>query len=147
MNRQSFLTTATIIAMLLCFQAMAGDLASRGDALQAAFDAGDAEQVANIYGWDGRLMPPNGEPVVGRDAIQKFWADMIASGVRIQIEVEEMKEERHLGYRMGTFEITDGEGKIVDDGKYVEVWKKRDGHWWFELDIWNSNRPAAASLP
>ncbi len=147
MNRHSFLAPVIIIALLLCCQVMAGDLASRGDAWQEAFDTGDAERLANIYGRDGRLLPPNGEPVMGREAIQKFWANSIASGIHIQTRLEDMTEVGHLGYRRGSFDVTDGEGNNIDDGKYLEIWEKRDGHWWFEIDIWNSNRPAAASLP
>ncbi len=147
MNRHSILTPVVIIALLMCCEAMAGDLVSQGDAWQEAFDSGDAERLANIYGWDGRLLPPNGEPVMGREAIQKFWADTIASGIHIQTKLEEMTEEGHLGYRRGSFDVTDAEGNIVDDGKYVEIWKKRDGHWWFEIDIWNSNQPAAPPSP
>lgn len=147
MNRHSILTPVVVIALLMCCEAMAGDLASQGDAWQEAFDSGDAERLANIYGWDGRLLPPNGEPVMGREAIQKFWADTIASGIHIQTKLEEMTEEGHLGYRRGSFDVTDAEGNIVDDGKYVEIWKERDGHWWFEIDIWNSNRPAAPPSP
>jgi len=146
MNSRSFFVPA-IIVMLFCVEASAGDLASRGDAWQEAFDTGDAAQVANIYSRDGLLLPPNGEPVVGREAIRKFWADTIAGGIHIQTKLEELTEEGHLAYRRGSFDVTDGEGNIVDDGKYLEIWKKRDGHWWFEIDIWNSNRAAAAPAP
>ncbi|MGI9263561.1 MAG: YybH family protein [Gammaproteobacteria bacterium] len=142
MNRSLFLSTMVIL--FWCCQAAADDLASTGTAWQDAFDTGDAAQVANVYSQDGRLLPPHGEPVVGREAIQAFWAGLLESGAHIQTELEELGEEGPLGFRMGSFTVKDSDGNVIDDGQFVEIWRKRDGHWWFDIDIWNSNRPLPA---
>ena len=145
MNRNLFVSA--VVSLLWCYQAAAGDLASTGTAWQDAFDTGDAVQVANVYSQNGRLLPPHGEPVIGREAIQAFWAGLLESGAHIQTQLEELGEEGHLGFRMGSFTVKDSDGTVIDDGQFVEIWRKRDGHWWFDIDIWNSNRAAAAPSP
>ena len=143
MNSRRFFVPALVLT-LLCLEASAGDLVSTGTAWQDAFDTGDAAQVANVYSQNGRLLPPHGEPVVGREAIQAFWAGLLESGAHIQTQLEELGEEGHLGFRMGSFTVKDSDGTVIDDGQFIEIWKKRDGHWWFDIDIWNSNRPPPA---
>jgi hypothetical protein len=53
-----------------------------------------------------------------------------------------------LAWEWNTFAVTDNSGKTVDAGKYVTVYRKKDGKWLIIRDIWNSdNPPAPATAP
>ena len=46
-----------------------------------------------------------------------------------------------LAYESNTFSATDKAGKVVDSGKYLTVFAKRDGKWMIVRDTWNSDTP------
>ncbi len=53
-----------------------------------------------------------------------------------------------LVYSQGTFDNVDAEGQVLDEGKWVAIYKKQDGSWKLHRLIANSNLPlpeAAAS--
>ena len=108
---------------------------------QSALDAKDPAAIAAIYTEDGALLPPNGETVSGRAAIEAFWTETLASGIGgegTDIEVHALGD---VGYTVGTFTATDADGASIGEGKYVEIWRHVDGEWQMHRDIWNSNLP------
>jgi uncharacterized protein (TIGR02246 family) len=112
--------------------------------------AKNAEGFASFFVPDGVLLPPNGAPVSGREAIAKWAGEMTAApGFAVSWEPTKAEAARSgdLGYTMGTYELTvnDAKGKpVTDRGKYVSVWKKQaDGSWKVAADIFNSDLPAA----
>ncbi len=80
----------TLVFVLLaagCMQAPQTDLEglkAMQDVWQSAFDARDWAAVAAIYAEDGELMPPNSNTMIGRAAIEAFWADFQASGIGVE---------------------------------------------------------------
>ena len=52
-----------------------------------------------------------------------------------------------LGWEWGTYTATDKSGDTVDTGKYVTVFRRKDGKWLMIRDIWNSDAPPAAPAP
>ena len=84
------------LAVLLPASAMAGEVRAHIDAgtvkWVAAFNAGDGAAVAALYSEDAVLLPPGGERVDGRAAIQTFWQGAIDSGLKAEflhaVEVE-----------------------------------------------------------
>jgi len=114
---------------------------------QSALDAKDPAAIAAIYTEDGALLPPNGETVSGRAAIEAFWTETLASGIGgegTDIEVHALGD---VGYTVGTFTATDADGASIGEGKYVEIWRHVDGEWQMHRDIWNSNLPLPAPEP
>ena len=114
---------------------------------QSALDAKDPAAIAAIYTEDGALLPPNGETVSGRAAIEAFWTETLASGIGgegTDIEVHALGD---VGYTVGTFTATDADGATIGEGKYVEIWRHVDGKWQLHRDIWNSNLPLPAPEP
>lgn len=111
-----------------------------------AFNAGDAVTIAGLSSEDGALLPPNGKAVIGRDAIYSYWLQLLNdSTVRVELINVETVVEGDLGYKAGRFELVDrATGAPVDDGKYMQIWKRsRQGYWELHRDMWNSNRAAA----
>jgi ketosteroid isomerase-like protein len=51
-------------------------------AFSAAFNRGDVKAIAAMYTEDAIALPPDAELVRGRAAIEKLWADAMASGIK-----------------------------------------------------------------
>ncbi len=143
----------TLVFVLLaagCMQAPQTDLEglkAMRDVWQSAFDARDSAALAAIYAEDGALLPPNSESVIGRAAIEAFWGDFQASGIGAEINDTEVYAHGDDGYTVGAYTVTDADGAIIDEGKYVAIWRHVDGQWHMHRDIWNSNLPLAAQEP
>jgi uncharacterized protein (TIGR02246 family) len=134
----------TLMPLWVACAAPAGEdeaqLKKTSKAWEEAFNAGDDQALAAIYAPDGMLLPPNGEFVRGREAIAKFWAGLIAS-VKGELEIQEVSVQGGLAYVLGTFKLFGGDGEVVDQGKYIEIWKRGDGQWQLYRDIWNTSLP------
>jgi len=106
----------------------------------AAFERGDAAELAGFYSAGARVFPPNTEIVSGKEAIQRFWQGLIDTGVK-QIALTTLDAEAHgdLAYEVGLYTLKAADGKVVDSGKYVVVWKRENKQWKLQCDIWNTN--------
>lgn len=119
-------------------------LRDMGDALQIQFNIRDTAAIGAIYAANGSIMPPNAETVTGRDAIETFWGEFLATGNILSIKGTEVRANGNIGYRVGTFTIASPYNELLDKGKYVEVWHHTDGGWQLMYDIFNSDRLPAA---
>lgn len=111
----------------------------------------DAAAIARLYTVDGWLLPPYQDVVRGRKEIQTFWeVALILGGLRgmtlTTIEVEGMGD---TAYEVGTYVFKNDGGKILDEGKFIVIWKLVDGEWKVHRDISNSSLPppSAATPP
>jgi uncharacterized protein (TIGR02246 family) len=126
--------------------AQAGDakkgIEAGNKAFGAAIAAGNAAGVAALYTDDAVAMPPNGEAVTGRPAIEKAFQGMIASGVKeVVLTAKEVEAHGDTATEVGAYSVKDAAGKELDRGKYIVVWKRVQGQWKLHRDIWNSNVP------
>ena len=110
------------------------------DNLQVQFNIRDTAAIAAVYAPNGSIMPPNAETVTGREAIEAFWGEFLASGNILGIKGTEVRASGNIGYRIGTFTIASPHNELVDRGKYVEVWHHSDAGWHLMYDIFNSDR-------
>jgi ketosteroid isomerase-like protein len=117
------------------------------DQWQAAFDATDAAAIAALYAANGTVHPPNAKKAMGRRAIEAFWQEFLSSGLGAEISDSEVYASGDVGYKIGTYMITDAAGAPADIGKYVEVWRFIDGRWQMLHDIYNSDMPLPAPPP
>jgi ketosteroid isomerase-like protein len=111
----------------------------------AALAAGDMTRIGSLYSEDAIAFPPNVDMVKGREAIQSFWKTLSDVGAKADLEIVETESDGNLGVEIGKFVITAKDGKVMDQGKYVVVWKKENGSWKLYRDIWNSSVPSAAA--
>jgi uncharacterized protein (TIGR02246 family) len=119
------------------------------DWLRAAQD-GNAPGFASFYAEDASFMPPNGPAAHGGPAIRKAIEDLFAAGLILSIETSKLvaASSGDLAYSQGRYTATlnNAQGKPVEDtGKFVLVFRKRDGAWKIVADIFNSDLPAAPS--
>jgi len=126
--------------------ALAGDTRSDIDGtlenFVTALNAGDAAAVASFYTDDAALLPPGGERVDGREAIQAFWQGAIDGGMKANsLHAVEVFDGGDVAGEVGVFVLTvpadDGVSEI--HGKYIVIWERRDGVWQLHRDIWNTN--------
>ena len=113
-----------------------------------AFNGGDATGVAALYTDGGRILPPNGDIVQGRPAIQSFVDGFMRMGAKLRFDILDLHEAPDLCAVVGLYELElspEGAGPQSDNGKFVEVWRRQaDGSWLMAEDIFNSSLPAPA---
>lgn len=115
-----------------------------GDQHAQAVAAKDTARVADIYAEDVVYLLADGAPERGRDAVRAAWARGLGVPglvIRYTPEAIEVAQAADLAYEYGLVNVS-LKNKTTEEGNYVYVWKKRDGHWHVALYIWNT-RPAA----
>ena len=152
--RRLWLVAAVLAGVLGCARAAKVDVRSEADAIReldrrwlAAEVAQDGAAASAFFAPDGVEMPANGPAVVGRKAIQAWYAEWLNTpgmSVSFYPEVIEIAASGDLAYDRGAYRFaTDGpQGHTEDVGKYLTVWKKLDGEWKVVVDTANSNQPA-----
>jgi uncharacterized protein (TIGR02246 family) len=112
------------------------------DAWTAAFNKGDAATVAAMYTEDADVLPPGGEMVKGRAAIEAFWRQAAQQFGDAKLTIVDLlplgdKVAREIG--TVTLETKSQPPQQIV-GKYVVVWRKSGADWKLATDIWNSNK-------
>ena len=103
-----------------------------------------ARRVAALYTQDAQAFPPGGDAVTGRPAIQKFWQGVMDSGVKgAKLTTVEVTAAGDMAHEVGRYELSGADGKRLDHGKYVVVWKRDGGQWKLHRDIWNTSAAPA----
>lgn len=107
---------------------------------------GDAAGVAAMYTTNAEVFPPNAAVVRGRAEIEKTWQSLFASGIAgIALTTNEVESAGDLAVETGAYEIKGKDGKSLDRGKFIVVWKRTGGKWLLHRDIWNTSQPAPTS--
>ena len=120
-----------------------------------AFSRGDAASLATLYDQSALLMPPGGDFITNSEGIERFWRSIMAMGVRkatlwtmdLDIDVSTPSDSRDYGHarEVGTYLLEGDGGTVLDRGKYVVVWRYREGQWRIYWDIWNTSLPSGVS--
>ena len=146
----SKLTTLAVITLLVaCAEAPQPQtdldgLKAMRDVVQARLDTRDPATIATLYAENGSVLPPNGDIVKGRAAIEAFWVEFLSSGISVNVTDTNVHASGDVGYKVGTYTIASAYGELLDEGKYVEVWHYMDGKWQMMYDMFSSNRPLSA---
>jgi len=111
--------------------------------LMEAFNSGDAAGVAALYTAEGKLLPANSDFVTGPQAIQEFWQGAIDMGIKsVKLETIEVDGMGKMAYEVGKYQLFAEGDQMLDQGKYIVVWKEVEGVWKLHRDIWNTSMPA-----
>jgi uncharacterized protein (TIGR02246 family) len=106
-----------------------------------ASNRGDATTLASLYADDAMLLPPDHEPIQGRDAIRAFWRQGTDEGLEVTNLAVEVNG--NIGYLVGQYHLPASDEEPADSGKYVMCLKRqRDGSWKVTADIWNQSGDA-----
>jgi ketosteroid isomerase-like protein len=106
---------------------------------QEAYDSGNVDAIAAVYTEDCVLMPPNAELGSGKEYIRTTFQGMLDAGLAGEIATLEAAAAGGVGYHAGTYALYAPDGSVVDRGKFIEGWKKVDGEWKIDHDIYNSD--------
>jgi ketosteroid isomerase-like protein len=58
------------------------------------------------------------------------------------LETVEFEEMGDTAWEVGKFSLKAKDGRLLDHGQYIVIWKREHGAWKWHRDIWNSSRPA-----
>jgi uncharacterized protein (TIGR02246 family) len=142
-----------VVSVAAAMSVAAVAAAAQDAAVRAAVEAGnkkfsaaaagkDAAALGALYTTDAQALPPNGDVVKGRAAIQAMWKGVLDSGVTgVDLATTEVEAQGPLAFEVGTYVIKVKDGAVADRGKYVVVWKKVGGQWLLHRDIWNTSQP------
>lgn len=147
------LKTVLVFVIALASGALAAEMNSDEVAIRALNTAWlqhiadhNAAACANLYADDGAIMPTGQATAKGHEAIQGVWQAMFdMPGFSLTFEAEKItvSASADMALDVGTYVLKAGEGDaaMIDNGKYVIGWVKRNGEWKIATDIFNSNGP------
>jgi uncharacterized protein (TIGR02246 family) len=111
-----------------------------------AFAKGDAAGMGALYTENGQLLPANSDFITGRKAIQDFWKGAMDMGIKsAKLETIELDEHGNSAYEVGKYTLSGAGGQVLDQGKYIVIWKKQHGEWKLHRDIWTTSLAAPGS--
>jgi uncharacterized protein (TIGR02246 family) len=117
-------------------------VAAANENFMAAFKKGDAAGMAALYTVNGQVLPPNGDFVTGKAAIQAFWRAIMDMGIKeAKLEIVEVEGHGDTAIEVSKYTLQGDEGQVLDTGKYIVIWKQQDGDWKLHRDIFNSSMP------
>ena len=108
-------------------------------AFTQAHITGDSAVLIDHFTPDARVLGPNAEAVVGQAAIAELNAQYVNYGIKEFTETTTnfYGDENYL-IDEGTYFLRYGED-VVEEGKYLNVWKPVDGDWRVCANMWNTN--------
>jgi uncharacterized protein (TIGR02246 family) len=108
-------------------------------AWEKAYNAGDAAALAAIYAQDAKIMPPGVEAASGSKAIQAHFAKELGQGAKNTLTTGDVVGFGDYAVATGGWVANSAEGKHLDHGSYMTVYRKVDGAWKIHRDTWNSS--------
>ncbi len=103
--------------------------------------AGQAQNLSEFYTTDGKIFPRNQNIISGRTDIAQYWQPKNGNRIiahEVTPETLDLHEDwaSDYGYYQGISQNAEGK-EFPFRGKYVILWKKVDGQWLIDIDIWN----------
>ena len=98
----------------------------------------------DVYTANARILPPGAPMVSGREAIKKFWSDLIesANGKSAVLTSVDVMLAGDGVVEIGRATLTvepPGQAQAQMEVKYVVYWRQEAGRWKWHVDIWNPN--------
>jgi len=98
--------------------------------------------IVNLYTEDACLFAPYAAAIYGRAALAKDFKDTYAAG---KIRGVKFATQQVYGNgneyvtEEGTWQVYDIKDNVIDNGKYLKLWKKTTAGWKIFRDVFNSN--------
>lgn len=105
----------------------------------------DTALLNNSFTSDARVLPPNADAVIGRAAIAALNYEWVNFGIHEFTETSTFfyGNEEYL-IDEGTYYLRYGEDNTIDNGKYINIWKKENNDWKLYSNTWNTSIPRPA---
>jgi uncharacterized protein (TIGR02246 family) len=103
----------------------------------------DPAAAAACYTPDAQLLPPHSDFVSGTNAIAEYWRSVMGMGIAaVRLETAELETYGDAAVEVGRYTLNAADGTLADRGKYLVLWRQRDGAWLIHRDIWSTSQPA-----
>lgn len=110
------------------------------DDFETSFARGDAAGMASLYTGDGMLLPTGSDFITGTQAIQQYWQGAMDMGVKqAKLDIVEVEQQGDTATEVGKYTLRGEGGQVIDQGKYIVLWRQQNGQWKLHRDIWNSS--------
>ncbi|WP_231632205.1 hypothetical protein [Flavobacterium sp. KJJ] len=97
--------------------------------------------ILTRYTEDACLLPPNTAPVCGSAQIASFFKS--GPKVHVKFTIQNLYGDgKTFVTEESYYEMTDPEGKKLDDGKVIVIWKNTKDGWKMHRDMFSSNHSA-----
>ncbi|QDU83076.1 hypothetical protein Pla163_01720 [Planctomycetes bacterium Pla163] len=95
--------------------------------------AGDAEAIASCYETEGVILPGDGSPIVGTEALTAYYAQL-PDIRKVRLQMVELNGHGPLAYALGTVEfverVAEGEEPRSSFRRFVDLWRRQsNGRW------------------
>lgn len=100
----------------------------------------DFSSLGEVYTKGARILPPGAEMIEGLEHIQAFWQQAVeAMGVKtVELSTVSLDVTGDAAVEIGRAELATEHPSSPTTVKYVVIWKKEDGAWKWDVDIWNA---------
>ncbi len=110
------------------------------DIFEAAFAQGDSAALSSLYTDEALVMPTGTESAKGKAAVAAFWQGAMDMGIKsASLEIQELEQHGDTVIDVGLYTLKSADDAVLDQGKYVVVWKNEGGSWKIHRDIFNSS--------
>jgi uncharacterized protein (TIGR02246 family) len=113
------------------------------ESVTEAFNRQDAATMAGLWTEQARLLPPGGEMLVGRSAVQAYWQSAFDQGAYscelVSTEIRSLGEgvAYEIGRNVVKVRLTDGTSVDVQ-GKSMCIFRREGEVWRADVDIFNA---------
>lgn len=103
----------------------------------------DAEAFSQFWTEDAQDLLSNGPVVEGIETLVEYqaFAPENVGTFELSAEATEAEMSGDIAYGQGTFSFLDAEGQVLDEGKWIAIYKQQDTEWKLHRLISNSNLP------
>lgn len=115
-------------------------IADANEKFMSAFERADPETLAALHTADARILPPGTHTLYGKQDIESFWTGAMQAGIkRAELKTLKLEQQGDVVIETGQASLYDETGMVIDDTKYLVIWKQEDMQWKIHLEIWNSD--------
>ena len=151
-NRRDMLAAHLLLVGLLAACATTPrsvDGTSEGQALvrqwESAASSRNAAALAALYAEDASGLYAGAPARQGRDSIRVSWERFFETRfIEIMPRRVEVASSNDFAYTTGRYQVRDGAatGPLLEEGKYVQIWRRVNGDWRVIVDINNADAPS-----
>jgi len=148
MKKNIIILTACLFALFITSNAFAQNLSAikqsiaKTNALYFELFSKKDLAIVSLYTDDGCLMSPNAPAIRGKAALTKDFTEAYASQIKgVKFATQNIYGDGSSYItEEGTWQVFDTSGKLLDNGKYLKLWKKVGNNWKIFRDVFNSDR-------
>jgi hypothetical protein len=107
---------------------------------------GDIALIDSMFAPDAKSYPPGAAAVAGLPALHDFTVEYLKAGLtEFREETTDFYGNSEFVADAGTYVVTYGPEHVTERGKYLNVWKRVNGTWKIQSNMWNGDALAAVA--